>query len=215
MYEITRAYRDEATGLIFHETGGYPHYLYRDIRAGLSWSVKSLPAYFCILGELSAKNEFKRYPVVFLCEYESKDLDDLFHKLTDDAVKVSCESIYADIANKNECYREAFSAFRRETETRDLYLRQAPWAENFQHGVNLFREYSKKNALEIEGAIILRQQFRRLYESVLEEKPEEEFYAINALRFVLGSFKKYGVTKGMTPQLDRELRARYGPPGVR
>ena len=124
---------------------------------------------------------------------KSKDLRLLLDRLTDDAKMLICDEIYADLTENRKCFRDFFSDYCQETETRGLYLRQAPWPENFSYGLGLIREWLQKKALKIENDTTLAHQLGKISEDLLEDPAEAEvdFYAVNALRYVLGGFQKY------------------------
>jgi hypothetical protein len=193
MYPIKVARRDKDTGKIHHETDGQPDKIYRDIRAGFSWPYKSAPPYYCMFGQPDRQNEFKRYPLVILSEGQSSDLHALLDKLTDDAKRLLCEGICVDLTGERECYKDIFSDYCEETNTQGLYLIQAPWPENFSYGLGLIRDWLKKRALEIERGTILAEQLGKIHENLSAHatEPEVDFFAVNALRYVLGTFQKH------------------------
>lgn len=193
MYPIKNARKDHHDGLIYHEIDGQPDKVYLNIRAGLVWPNKLAPAYYCILGQLDQENESKRNPIVFLCEGKSKELHLLFDKLTDQAKILMCDEVYVDLTDDRKCFRDSFSAYCRENHTSGFYLRQAPWPDNFAYGLSLIRDWIAKNSLEIEKGGVLGSQLGKISEDLLEDtaKAEVDFFAVNALRYVLGAFQKY------------------------
>jgi hypothetical protein len=193
MYPIKVARKDKHDGKIYHEIEGQDDKIYLNIRAGLSWPNKSAPAYYCILGQEDRENEFKRFPIAFFYEGQSKDLNLLLDKLTDHAKILMCEEVQVDLTGDRECFRDSFSDYCKETETRGLYLRQAPWPENFSYGLGLLRDWLEKKSLEIERGTILAQQLGRIPEdpSAHTTEPEVDFFAVNALRYALCAFQKY------------------------
>jgi hypothetical protein len=97
MYSIKNARKDKHDGKIIHEIPGQDDKTYLSIRAGLSWPNKSAPAYYCILGQEDRQNQFKRNPIAFFYEGQSKNLNLLLDKLTDHAKMVLCEQIWVDL----------------------------------------------------------------------------------------------------------------------
>jgi len=193
MYPLKAARKAHDDGLIYHEIAGQPDRVYRTLSAGLTWPNRSAPAYFCILGQLDRKNEFKRNPIVFLSEGQSKDLHQLLDKFTDDAKRLLCDEVYVDLTEERKCFRDSFSDYCEETGTRGLYLTQAPWPENFSYGLGLIKDWLAKDSLKIERETTLAQQLGKISEDLLEDaaKAEVDFFAVNALRYVLGAFQKY------------------------
>jgi hypothetical protein len=116
-----------------------------------------------------------------------------------------CEDVYADMSEENYCYRDAFCRYRDNGNIRRLYLNSASYVENFEFGIGLIREWLKDEALQIDRDSIIAQQLGRIPESVLEENQLAEYFAINALRFVLAVFVK---TPWREPMKDID----YGDP---
>jgi hypothetical protein len=193
MYPIRNARKDKHSGMIIHELEGQDDKVYLDIRAGLTWPNRSAPAYYCILGQEDKENEFKRNPIVFFCENQSKDLHLLLDKLTDDAKRLLCDEIYVDLSENRKCFRDSFSDYCKETDTTGLYLRQAPWPDNFAYGLWLIKDWLAKNSLEIEQESTLARQLGKISEDLLEDpaKAEIDFYGVNALHYIVGGFQKY------------------------
>jgi hypothetical protein len=207
MYSIKNARKDKHDGKIIHEIPGQDDKTYLSIRAGLSWPNKSAPAYYCILGQEDRQNQFKRNPIAFFYEGQSKNLNLLLDKLTDHAKMVLCEQIWVDLTGDWECFRDSFIDYCEETETRGLYLRQAPWPENFSYGLGLINDWLAKKSLEIEHGTTLARQLGKIPEdlSAHTAEPEVEFFAVNALRYALCAFQKYP----WRPELED---IDYGPP---
>jgi hypothetical protein len=205
MYQIKAAKRDKDTGKIHHEIDGQPDIIYLDIRAGLVWTYQTQPGYWLIMGQRDEQNAFGKYPLVFFGEGESKDLDKLFHSMTDSAVRLRCEDVYVDLSEENDCYRGAFSRYCDEGNIKRVFMVSAPYVDNFDYGTGLIREYVKDEALEIERDSIIARQLGQIPESVLEENQIPRYFAVHALRFVLASFVKYS----WRPPLED---IDYGPP---
>ena len=212
MYEVIRSWRDETTDLIFHDTGRLPNRIYRDVRAGLTWPSRDAPGYFIILGQLPHRNEMKERPLVFIKEKISEDLRDLFQSLSDAAQMFLCEDAYTDLSNKEyEGYVQMFRDFCSKNEIRRLYLQEAPYISNFQYGLHLIKEMLGNYALEIDKQTIAGQQLGQIPKGDPGEHPEETFWAVNALRYVVGAYKKSS-SSNMTQEKADEMRRRYGPP---
>jgi hypothetical protein len=191
MYQIKVARKDKDSGKIIHELNGQPDIIYLDIRAGLAWPYQTQPGYWLVMGQHEEKSAFGKHSLVLLGEGESRSLNKLFDSLTDAAVRLKCEDVYVDMSEKNDAYREAFSRYRDGGNIRRVFMKPAPYDENFEYGTGLIREYVKDKALEIDRDSIIARQLGQIPESVLEENQLAEYYAIHALRFVLASFDKY------------------------
>jgi hypothetical protein len=205
MYEIKTARRDKNSDKVHHEVEGKPDIIYLDIRAGLAWPYQRKPGYWLIVGQREEKNVFGKYPLVLLDEGKAKDLSKIFASITDAALRLKCEDVYVDMSEENEPYRHAFSRYCDEGNIRCVFLKPAPYVENFEYGVGLIRDYVKDKVLEIDRGSIVARQLGRIPESVLEENQIAEYYAVHALRFVLASFVKYSWREPLG-------EINYGPP---
>ncbi|MFC1895987.1 hypothetical protein ACFL0Q_04940 [Thermodesulfobacteriota bacterium] len=210
MYKIKHARRDEQTGIIYHDTGTYP-LAYRAIRAGLAWPYKNAPGYFLLLGQETHKNARGHYPLLFLLEAQYDALHGLLEALSDACAMVVCDEVFTDMAGNRECFEDAFHDHHRQEGT-SLYLRQAPWVENFEYGLSLVERHIAHRSLYIPQDSTLARQLGEIPRGDPGEDPEAQFYAVNALRYVVAGFQKYGVHKPMTAQEARQLYQQYRPP---
>jgi hypothetical protein len=191
MYKIKVARKDKGSGKIIHELiDGQPDISYLDIRAGLAWPYQNQPGYWLILGQYDEKNTFGKNSLVLLDEGKAKDLDKLFSSLTDTAVRLKNQDVYADMSEENNCYREEFSRFCDEGNIRRVFMKPAPYVENFEYGTGLIREYVKDKALEIDRDSIIARALGQIPETALEENQLAQYYSVHALRFVLAAFVK-------------------------
>jgi hypothetical protein len=213
MYQITRADKEKKTRKILHSTPDGHTLLYLDIRAGIAWPYRSAPAYFCIFGQKGQKNAFKKHPLVFMAEAESEDLRALLQKLGDECSRLLCGDVYADFEEERQSYRGAISHAWADRKAMETSITQAPHARNFQYGTDMIREWVQDKALEIPSGTILSRQLGNLPKPETWEDPEEQFYAVNALRYVLGSAKDYSWTPAELPPIDFGDWSRY--PGCR
>jgi hypothetical protein len=212
--------RRSKEGKIHFEYDGKDDQIFLDILIGLAWPNKSAPAYYCIFGQLDRQNEFKKNPLIFLSEGQSSDLQELLDKLTDDAKRLLSEGICVDLTGEWECYRDTFGNYCEDLKIRGLYLIQTPWPENFPYGLGLIKDWLKKRALEIERGTILAEQLGKMPENLSEHttEPEVDFFAVNALRYVLGTFQKYPWQSPNLPPLETYFSSQaeydawaYGP----
>jgi hypothetical protein len=190
VYQIKAARRDKDTEKIHHEVEGQSDIIYLDIRAGLVWPYQTQPGYWLIMGQRDEQNAFGKYPLALLEEGEAKDLSRLFGSVTDAAVRLKCEDVYVDMSEENDCYRHEFSRYRDEGNIKRVFMKSAPYVENFDYGIGLIREYVKDEALEINRNSIIAKQLGQIPESVLEENQKDEYFAVQALRYVLAGFVK-------------------------
>jgi hypothetical protein len=184
---------DKHDGKIYFEFDGQPDEVFLDIRAGIVWPYQIQPGYWLIIGQREKETVFgkHKHPLTLLDDGESRDLDKLFDSMTDSAVRLKCENIYANMNNEeNQCYREAFSHYCREHNIQRVFLNRAHYVDNFEYGVQLIRQFLRDQALELDRASLVADQLGQIPESALEEDRQREYYALQALRFVLASFVK-------------------------
>ena len=198
-YNVVEA-RKTKTGIITHilDAGNSENETvrYSDVRTGLSWPTAESPGYYCILGEeyhednkyegMKSKGNLK-----LLSEHESPgiSLDELFAKLTDDTSLLRCSRIFTDMSDEYDGYVESFREFVIGIK-HSGYLHPAPYADNFLLGVSWIQDWTKSGKLSIPEKTIVRSQLKHITKSDLADSPEVDFYAINALRYVVAAFHK-------------------------
>jgi hypothetical protein len=172
------------------EEGQKNRYYLRGARCGLSWPSASSPAYYCLLGQSVIGNVTGKYPLLLLKEGHEQLPGTLFQKMADDMGTFYCREIYVDPSDKFRSYTVMFNQFRhRERNLQGLHLRPAPFFQSFSHGVFIIKEWIKDEALEISKESIVYNQLKTISAENLRENPEESFYAINGMRFVVGAFE--------------------------
>lgn len=208
IYTLKNARKAKDTELVHHEIEGEVDRIYRTLRVGLSWPENTAPAYFCIIGETHRQNEFKRYPLIFLAEGESVEGFSVLDLLIDRYKMVLCSGIWADLTEDKRIFRDVFHDHCIENEVKGVYLQPAPWPDQFAYGLNLIRNWIEKKSLEVQKDSILARQLGRLPQDLkaYSSNPEQDFYAVNALRYVLGSFQKHPHRADIMKDID------YGDP---
>jgi hypothetical protein len=201
-YTVIKAERSD--GIIIHhlDTKDAEKIIrYADIRAGLSWPTEEAPGYYCILGEryedfLRFEGIERRGELRLLAEYqyEGVSLSDLFARLTDDLAMLECQSIYTDTEEPFLGHVETFWEFRSKTGAKMGNLTQAPYAANWLLGVSWIQDWIRSRLLSIPETSAAYSQLKSIAKSDLAESPENRFFAVNALRYVVGAFHKYRPT---------------------
>ena len=189
-YQITRSEKKRIT--THWTTNG--KYQYGAVRGGVSWptSANSAPSFFMIIGQgFDAVDGLGGY--VELAEFQSEDVspERFYSKMTDYATMYGIDEIYCDMAEHKSSYVDGFNEFASKIEGH-LSLIQSPYAENFSFSVGILRDFWKKGVLEFLKGGKLSDQLRSLSESDLNEKTlEGGLFAVNAARFVMGSYSKF------------------------
>jgi|GEM_PF-3737870 len=215
MYELISSRKDDKTRTIYHKVKtalGEIDLAYSGIRAGLTWPMASSSGYFAIVGRSEYPNSANEHRLDVLAEGESSRLTDLFKSVAASSAKMQCGRILADRSEKFGPYLAEFDRYCRDNEL-SLHISDSPWSapEHFEFGLFRIKEKLSKNALEIHNCPILKGQLGRISETDLQsERPEIQFYAIDALRLVLESFTHSGADSGKaTLQEHKEFKAKH------
>jgi len=144
-YVVISSEKDmDERGIIIHRVnvpGKNPEVIkYRAIQGGLTWPKNGAPGYYIILGQLDDGLDYRRQdvksPLKFLGEFESEFPEKLFNRLTDDARMFLCDEFYCDTGPEWEGFVEAFDNYVSIHKVEKVYLKEAPFAQNFHFGVS-------------------------------------------------------------------------------
>ncbi len=181
-----------------------------EVRGAVAMPTPTAPGYFIFLGKQRSRNEFGKHPLHFLAEGEDPALHSLFEKLSDVAVKVECRIVYAvqkrekrDIGGP---WRELWNFIHEKR--LNLQLIPAPSANDIDYGKVLIGEALKTKALILPrtAPTIIKAQLQRM----VPDSDGDEFYAFNALRFLLAGFSKY---KSELPFVEQRVKDRKSAGG--
>ena len=163
---------------------------YKGVRCGLSWPTPVSPGYFCLVGQMSSSNSTGRFPLRLLKEGQDQILGPLFQKMGDDLGIFSGREVYSDLSERFRSYVTAFAIYlRTERGGQSIRLKAAPFYQSFTHGVSLIKEWMKDEGLVIPKDTTVYTQLREIKTEDLKGNPEDVFYAINGLRYVIGAFE--------------------------
>ena len=163
---------------------------YRGVRCGLSWPTPVSPGYYCLVGQYSNSNSLGKYPLRLLKEGQDQILGSLFQKMGDDLGIFSGREIYSDLSERFRSYMIAFAHYlKSERGSQGIRLKFAPFYQSFIHGVSLIKEWVKDEVLAIPKGTTVHTQLREIKTDDLKGNPEDVFYAINGLRYVIGAFE--------------------------
>jgi hypothetical protein len=163
---------------------------YRGVRCGLSWPTPYSPGYFCLVGQLSKSTATGKYPLRLLREGQEQTPGKLFQRMADDLGLFNGHEIYTDLSEKFRSYVIAFADYKRsERGVQGLRMLPAPFCQSFLHGASLIKEWMKEDELVIPKEATVYTQLREIKTDDLKSNPEEVFYAINGLRYVIGAFE--------------------------
>ena len=160
-----------------------------EIRASMVPPEKGNPGYAAFFGLGKERNVAGRNPLIFLHECEEKLQGPLLEKATDAAMRLRCETFYADRAGHRGI--EGFYGFLwKYINDRGLNINvvPAPSPNDSAYGASLLQELLVTESFEIpERKTILKNQLRQMTAENLRDK----LYAFDACRFVLAGFEKF------------------------
>lgn len=162
----------------------------RDIRGALVWPTINSPGYYCIFGQRDDVTPQGKLPLQFLGEASLELPKQIYQKVMQDAKRFVCYEFYNDYQDGNDELIRAFYEYCRYQRNANVKFTKAPFSKSFHIGILLIKEWIKKNALNIPNDTILREQLKNIDTADLTEKPEEKFFAVNALRFIVATVEK-------------------------
>jgi len=186
------------THIVAKQDGSTESFSYSAVRGGLSWPMGTMPGYHCILGEEhiyfdrdDLRNQRGKLHLLSECEYPGLSIDQMFDRLTDDAVQFHCGTVYTHTNEEYQDYLEAYRDFCYAKKVSLGRLDQAPFAENFQLGIAFINDWLRTGRLVLPEQSIIREQLKQISKQELNDKPEDKFSSINGLRFALAAFHKF------------------------
>lgn len=183
---------------------------FRGVRCGLHWPSASSPGFYTLVGESVKSGIVGGYSLRVLREGEDQIPSKLYEKLSDDLGSFGARDIFADMERFKD-YVLDIIAFKKEQRPRQaIYLKPAPFYQDFSHGIFTIREWVKKDALVIPKESVIYNQLKGITSQDLKDSPEEKFFAVDALRHAVGSFK----VQNFGPLEDSRWRPRSSPPPI-
>lgn len=190
---------------------------YVAVRGGISWPTAIMPACFCIVGQefldplgppIVKGTKGKR---IILVEYVQEkgsglpNMDTFYKELTDRAAQMLCTSFYTVVPEQREdCgFLKDIGKYAVEKKVK-MSVCEALDAKNFLLGVSRIKSDIDRGELIIPKDSAVMTELKTITEIDLNEKPEERFYAINALRHVIGSYYRHKPS-------ERQSRKRQPP----
>jgi hypothetical protein len=194
-------------GLIWHEfiksDGETQSARYFQICGGLSWPNDYSSAFHVFLSEdfigwpeSGEKAQRGKLRLLSECLHDNASIDEIFQKLSDDAVRLHAEWIYTNV--DGEQYADLVTAceeYRYDNKIRLGSLKQAPFAETSYIGASLVLNWLKSGRFDIPPVSIVFDQLKQFSIQDFGDRPDEKFYAINALRHCVSGFQKYAPSR--------------------
>jgi hypothetical protein len=157
------------------------------IRGGVSWPKLSSPCYYCVIGRYSFPSKNLKKNLILLAEGEATLPEDLFKQLYEDARKLRCFNFYGEIDEADFAYYDQFSQFM-DRMIADRIKLLPPNILDWQASLLGILKYVRDAALNLPKDSILYGQLGRMSSTDQQDSQKSAFYAVNALRCVIGSF---------------------------
>lgn len=164
-----------------------------DVRAALVWPEIKAPGYVSVWALRNQMvPETRKFRVRLVDEFEINHPTKLFRGMFELSKYYQCQIFYADLLKKrNIDFVSMFNDYSRFTRDVTINLQAAPFAMKYNAGLALVQEYVESDALEMpQDSKILSQLGKIKEEDTTKEIIDEEFYAIKALMYILGSIEK-------------------------
>ncbi|MFB3886323.1 MAG: hypothetical protein ACE144_13955 [Thermodesulfobacteriota bacterium] len=176
----------------------------RGVRVGLSWPASNAPGFFVLVGQSAKKDITGQHPLHLLKEGQEQIPSALYERLADEMGAFFAEGIYTDMSERFQGYLLDFSTFRRQERQRQrLFLKRAPFYQDFSHGLRTIQGWVKKKGIHVPKGSVTYEQLKTITSEDLRQNPEERFFAINALRYVVGAFEVSNIIP--QPLREREI----------
>lgn len=179
--------------------------LFSGIRCGISWPTDNFPGYFCVLGLLNAAKPGDPGSFLFLMEGEEEVGSALVEKCINVAKDLRFSEFFTD------CRKPGWMGFiddmNRALRPHRGYMRlsHVMLAENFSYGRDLIKKWGRNGALKIPDDSVVHAQLVGKEPQNITGPQEDQFYAINALRYVALAFDKIAIRKERDPSRDRVI----------
>jgi hypothetical protein len=115
--------------------------------------------------------------------------------------------VYVDPSEEQSAFTDAWYAFQRQHGLYGIQLTPAPYANNFIFGLSLIQDALKSDTLDIPKTFQVFEELKQIAKPDLATAPEIKYPAINALRFVIGSFRSQPVSSAAGYRPDRSGRS--------
>ena len=182
-----------AEGLIAHgitDTDAKAQIDIWEVRAGIIGPTGIQPGYAVFLGIGKKRNVYGKNPLIFLHEREEKLQGSLLEKVTDDAIRLRCSTLYADRGSQRTLEGFYGSLWKHIQDRRlNISIVPAPSSDDPEYGAALIQEALATKALKmLSTETTLRNQLKQMTSDNLRD---DFLYAFQACRFVLCGFQKY------------------------
>lgn len=180
---------------------------FSDIRAGISWPIRSLPGYLCIMGLLSAAQVGQPKSLMLIYERTYEDNNKLMVDAYNRAHDLRFQRFYSDLkaTEWHGFNREFQEKVRRGLGGGDIRLEHSYLAHDFRYGFEVVNRFGQSGCFIIPKSCLLSEQLRQMVPANLEvDRPENKFNAINGFRYAVVAFDKKRTPSGLGKEVEKE-----------
>ncbi len=160
----------------------------QEVRGGFMFPTAESPAYFCIIGQLLERNSKFKHPCILLSETEAALPEQFYKKLSNEARKLLCWIFFCDYTDSNYEFRVSLMKYLRKRDLSRISI-ASPYIGDWLNGLLGIRQYSEDGVLKIPKDSIIARQLGQMTPGDQQESQRSRFFAVDALRCVLGSFR--------------------------
>ena len=174
---------------------------FSELRAGLSWPIRSLPGYMAILGLYSGAAFGKPDSLMLLYEKEYSNSIELMTDAYNRAHDLRFQLFYT---NRQKPDWDGFNyEFQRKIRSglgsRDIRLNHSPFAADFMMGKDTIKRLGQGKVLDVpKASLFFKQILDFSADRMNTDHPEYEFHAINGVRYVLVAWDLQNKAQGKT-----------------
>ena len=179
------------------------------VRAGIAFTTDKSPFHLSVVAQHYIDPEIyadtsPAFDLLFECTDHGLDLESRHNKMADIANLYKCD-FYADLSGTNQDSVESYRHWKSKHGFEHGSLLEAPYAGNIRLGVEAIKSYVKSHSLDIPKHSPAFEQLSRITEADLAERDVmPRYYAVEALRHVMSSFKRNpGARRILTPRIPR------------
>ena len=186
---ITHAIYSNRGGIeIVHEGDQDDNFIVETVRGGILWPAVESPGYFCILGQRPTFNDFKKKPLVLLAEHSTDLPQKLIETITIETRRMMCRDIFCDFNEHTFQFQEDLYRHIKKFGIVGVNL-NGPYLADWINGILSAQQWMSEDALELPRGTVLRDQLSGMKFEDRDPTRRGPFYAVDALRCVLGSFE--------------------------
>lgn len=174
---------------IIHEGDQDDNYNIELCRGGLLWPAEESPGYLCILGQRPKYNKARRKPLVLLAEHQVDLPKQMIEAIAEEVRRLLCRSFYVDYNERNLNYQDTLEQYLKRFNYGKVDV-SPPYLKDWITGCLSIDQWGTDGALKIPEGSILREQIENHTFEDRKESRRGPFYAMDALRCVLGSFEQ-------------------------